>query len=410
MVIGVRGDAHRIRLTGWLHSISTVVFDRTPPLSSRPAVKFRAMPTLTVPLGERSYPIRIERGALQNLDAASLPNELAVLSNTIVAPLYAAPLAERLSAAGAKVTRFDAPEGETAKSLAMVSLAYDALAEGGITRRGAVVAVGGGVVGDLAGFVAATWMRGIDFIQVPTTLLAMVDSSVGGKTGVNHPRAKNLIGAFHQPTQVIIDPDCLRTLPERELRAGLAEVIKYGVIADADFFAWLEDNLDAALALDPEVLEYIIARCCKLKAEVVGEDERESDAVGRRAILNYGHTAGHAFERITHDELVHGEAISIGMTVAAQLAIDLRTIDIGAGHNLLERQTRLFERAGLPTRHATYSFEKLWAAMTLDKKSRGDAVNFILPTCLGHVELFKAVPPVAVRAALDKTSRLASFV
>jgi 3-dehydroquinate synthase len=299
------------------------------------------------------------------------------------------------------VLRFDAPEGESAKNLDVISDAYDALAEGGLTRRGAIIAVGGGVVGDLAGFVAATWMRGVDFIQVPTTLLAMVDSSVGGKTGVNHPRAKNLIGAFHQPSRVLIDPDCLRTLPPRELRAGIAEVIKYGVIADAEFFAWLENNLDAALALDAAALEHIIARSCALKAEVVGEDERESDASGRRATLNYGHTAGHAIER--HSQLLHGEAIAIGMTVAARLAIALGTIERASGEDLLERQTRLFKRAGLSTQVPPIAFDTLWAAMALDKKSRGNAVNFILPTSLGHVELFPAIAPDAVRKALGST-------
>jgi 3-dehydroquinate synthase len=362
------------------------------------------MPTLSVPLGERSYPIQIERGALQHLDAAALPREVALLSNTTVAPLYAAPLAEKLSNVGAKVISFDAPEGETAKSLEVVSQAYDALADGGLTRRGALIAVGGGVVGDLAGFVAATWMRGIDFIQIPTTLLAMVDSSVGGKTGVNHPRAKNLIGAFHQPTRVIIDPDCLRTLPPRELRAGLAEVIKYGVIADAEFFAWLEENIEAALALDADVLEHIIARSCQIKADVVGEDERESDASGKRATLNYGHTSGHAFEATTrYGELLHGEAIAIGMTVAARLALALGTIEASEGRDLLERQTALFERAGLPTQTPPIPFEMLWGAMTLDKKSRGNAVNFILPTRLGDVQLFPAIAPDSVRAALQST-------
>ena len=203
--------------------------------------------TIKVPLGERSYEIVIESGALQKCGAA-WPDELAVLSNEAVAPLYADMLAARLKTSH-RVVQFNAPVGEAYKSLDWTSRAYDALAENRFTRRGAVVAVGGGVVGDWAGFVAATWMRGVPFIQVPTTLLAMVDSSVGGKTGVNHPRAKNLIGAFHQPDEVIIDPLCLQTLPPRELRAGLAEVIKYGVIADADFFAWLEENLDAALQL-----------------------------------------------------------------------------------------------------------------------------------------------------------------
>jgi 3-dehydroquinate synthase len=364
--------------------------------------KILRMTVIRVPLGERSYDIHIAPGVLERCGEA-WPDELAVLSNQSVAPLYADALAERLKRkANRRVLQFNAPAGEAYKSLEWTSRAYDALAEGRFTRRGAIVAVGGGVVGDWAGFVAATWMRGVSFVQIPTTLLAMVDSSVGGKTGVNHPRAKNLIGAFHQPTEVIIDPLCLKTLPARELRAGLAEVIKYGVIADAQFFAWLEENIEAALALDMAVLERIIARSCEIKAEVVGEDERESDSIGRRAILNYGHTAGHAFEAITsYGELLHGEAIAIGMTVAARLAKILGTLPHDEADELLQRQTRLFERAGLPTQvPADAKEEEIFAAMALDKKSRGASLNFILPTRLGHVEVFRDVPLEAVKSAL----------
>ena len=362
------------------------------------------MTLIPVPLGERSYQIRIEAGALQNC-GENWPDEIAVLSNEAVAPLYADALVERLRAqcSSRRVMQFNAPAGEAYKSLEWTSRAYDALAENRFTRRGAIVAVGGGVVGDWAGFVAATWMRGVSFVQVPTTLLAMVDSSVGGKTGVNHPRAKNLIGAFHQPSEVVIDPQCLQTLPPRELCAGLAEVIKYGVIADADFFAWLEENIEAALVLDMDVLERVIARSCEIKAEVVGEDERESDAIGRRAILNYGHTAGLAFEAITsYGELLHGEAIAIGMTVAARLAKILGTLPADEADDLIARQTRLFERAGLPTQVPQGAREdEIFAAMALDKKSRGASLNFILPTRLGHVEKFADVPQEAVRVALQ---------
>ncbi len=361
------------------------------------------MTLIKVPLGERSYKIKIESGALQTC-GENWPDELAVLSNEAVAPLYADALAARLKTGEVahRVLQFNAPAGETSKSLEWTSRAYDALAENRFTRRGGVVAVGGGVVGDWAGFVAATWMRGVSFIQVPTTLLAMVDSSVGGKTGVNHPRAKNLIGAFHQPSEVIIDPLCLQTLPPRELCAGLAEVIKYGVIADAEFFVWLEENLDAALALDADVLEKIIARSCEIKAEVVGEDERESDSIGRRAILNYGHTAGHAFEAIgAYGELLHGEAIAIGMTVSARLAKLLGTIPESEADDLIARQTRLFERADLPTQVPNgMKEEEIFAAMALDKKSRGASLNFILPTKIGHVEKFADAPHEAVREAL----------
>ena len=365
------------------------------------------MPTIHVPLAERAYDIEIRSGALEKFQLEH--SRAAVISNRTVAPLYADPLARKFSDVGTEVIRFNAPDGEAAKSLDVVSQAYDALAEGGLSRRDCVVAVGGGVVGDMAGFVAATWMRGVDFIQIPTTLLAMVDSSVGGKTGVNHPRAKNLLGAFYQPLKVVIDPRCLRTLPPRELRAGLAEVIKYGVIADREFFVWLEENLESALSLDEKVLETIIARSCEIKAQVVGEDERESDLIGRRAILNYGHTAGHAFEATTqYGQLLHGEAIAIGMTVAARIAIDLKTIDQAEGEDLLRRQTALFERAGLPISPPDIEFEALWDAMLLDKKTRAGAINFILPTELGHVELFSDVAPETVRAALEKCERVRS--
>jgi len=360
--------------------------------------------TITVHLGERSYPIFIESGALQSLDklpAAALAGEVALISNPTLAPLYTNPLQAQLEALGQRVTRFEMGDGEAYKSLDTAAKAFDTLAESGFSRQGAVWAVGGGVTGDLTGFVAATWMRGVSFVQVPTTLLAMVDSSVGGKTGVNHPRAKNLLGAFWQPVAVIIDPDCLKTLPKREFAAGLAEVIKYGVIADADFFGWLEENLDAVLQLEPQALEYIIARSCQIKADVVGEDERESDSVGRRAILNYGHTAGHAFEATTkYGELLHGEAIAIGMTIAARLAIALGTIEKSEGEELLRRQTILFERAGLPTKTPAGSdFEKLWAAMTLDKKNRGDGVNFVLPSRLGEIVRAPKVEKSIVKAA-----------
>ena len=361
------------------------------------------MTVITVPLGERAYDITIEAGARQQIAQMPLPSELAVLSNETVAPLYADGIAEQLRHEGTGVLQFNAPAGEEYKSLEWTQRAYDALAEFGLTRRGAIVAVGGGVVGDWAGFVAATWMRGVPFVQVPTTLLAMVDSSVGGKTGVNHPKAKNLIGAFHQPTRVVIDPECLCTLPERELKAGLGEVIKYGVIADAGFFAWLEDNIEAALRLDMQVLEYIIARSCEIKAEVVGQDERESDSIGQRATLNYGHTVGHAIEAVTaYGQVLHGEAISIGMTVAARLA---KHLDICADvDDLITRKTRLFQRAGLPTEvPGECDFNRLWDAMALDKKSRGGRVNFILPTHLGHVERVENVPAAAVQAAINQS-------
>jgi 3-dehydroquinate synthase len=365
------------------------------------------MKTITVPLAERSYDIEIAPGLIEHLASANWLDqyaEIAILTNEEVAPLYAKSLADQLQQNGRKVRLFAEPAGEQYKSAEWLQRAWDFLADFGLTRRGAIIAVGGGVVGDWAGFVAATWMRGVAFIQIPSTLLAMVDSSVGGKTGINHPRAKNLIGAFHQPQRVIIDINTLRTLPIRQIRAGLAEVIKYGVIADSDFFFWLENNIEKALALDESTLLHVIARSCEIKAEVVGEDERESDSVARRAILNYGHTVGHAIEATTeYGQLLHGEAIAIGMEVAARLA---KLLDICEDiDDLIERQTKLFQRAGLPVVMPDKStFDELWNAMTLDKKARGNQVNFVLPTKLGHVERVENVSRETVKSAINATS------
>jgi 3-dehydroquinate synthase len=365
------------------------------------------MKTITVPLGERSYDIEIAPGLIDHLASANWLDqyaEIAILTNDEVAPLYAKTLSDQLQQNGRKVLLFAEPAGEQYKSAEWLQRAWDALADFGLTRRGAIIAIGGGVVGDWAGFVAATWMRGVAFVQIPTTLLAMVDSSVGGKTGINHPRAKNLIGAFHQPQRVIIDINTLRTLPIRQIRAGLAEVIKYGVIADATFFKWLEKNIEKALALDESTLLHIIARSCEIKAEVVGEDERESDSVGRRAILNYGHTVGHAIEATTeYGQLLHGEAIAIGMEVAARLAKKLNICE--DVDDLVKRQTALFQRAGLPVVMPDKStFNELWNAMTLDKKARGNQVNFVLPTKLGHVERVENVSREDVRVAISNSS------
>ena len=359
---------------------------------------------VSVPLAERTYPIHIRSGALTqlpDLPPTALPGEIALLSNHSVAPLYADKLAAQLEGLGQRVIRFDMNDGEQYKSLATMEAAFDALAHARFSRRGCIWALGGGVTGDLSGFVAASWMRGVSWVQVPTTLLAMVDSSVGGKTGVNHPRAKNLLGAFWQPQAVVIDPDCLQTLPPRQLNAGLAEVIKYGVIEDAEFFGWLEDNLDDVKALKPDALAHIIARSCEIKALVVGQDERESDGVGRRAILNYGHTVGHALEAVgEYGALLHGEAISIGMNVEARLAMQLGVISHGEGANLLKRQSALFTRCDLPTRvPENLKWDDLWAAMALDKKNRGASVNFILPSRLGEVVKIENVSEDAVKKA-----------
>jgi 3-dehydroquinate synthase len=331
--------------------------------------------SITVELGERSYPIVIGSGLLGggfDLSAYVGGPDCLVVTNETVEPLYLEALAANLT--GKQLRAISLPDGEAYKTLETVEDILDTLIEGGASRDTTVVALGGGVVGDIAGFAAACYMRGVDFIQVPTTLLAQVDSSVGGKTGVNHASGKNLIGAFHQPRAVLIDTDTLRTLPDRELKAGLAEVIKYGAIVDADFFAWLEANLEALLARDTEALATAIRRCCELKAQIVAEDERES---GRRAILNFGHTFGHAIERCQgYGEWLHGEAVAAGMVMAAQLSASDAAV--------AERIGKLLERAGLPTRPPAIAAPDLLAAMGMDKKVQQKRLRFVLLRGLGE--------------------------
>ena len=270
--------------------------------------------------------------------------------------------------AGCNISSVNLPDGETYKTVPTMQTIIDMLVETGANRDTTVVALGGGVVGDIAGFAAACYMRGVDFIQVPTTLLAQVDSSVGGKTGVNHEKGKNLVGAFHQPQVVLIDTATLETLPDRELRAGLAEVIKYGAICDADFFAWLEANMPALLRRDPDVLAHAIRRSCELKAEIVAEDEREA---GRRAILNYGHTFGHAIEYCQgYGEWLHGEAVAAGMVMAAKLS------NLPGGD--VERLESLIASAGLPVEPPSIAADDWMAAMGLDKKVEGKKLRFVL--------------------------------
>jgi 3-dehydroquinate synthase len=331
--------------------------------------------TVTVDLGERSYPIVIGRGLLGgNFDLGEFMRgtDCLVVSNETVAPLYYDKLLPNLGECS--VTRIDLPDGESFKTPATMHSILDRLVEARANRDVAVVALGGGVIGDIAGFAAACYMRGVDFIQVPTTLLAQVDSSVGGKTGVNHPRGKNLIGAFHQPQVVLIDTDTLGTLPERELAAGLAEVIKHGVICDLEFFEWLEVNLPRLLARDPDALAHAIRRCCEIKAEVVAEDEREA---GRRAILNFGHTFGHAIEHCQgYGQWLHGEAVAAGMVMAARLS------GLAAGE--LERLTDVIAAAGLPTQPPAIASGNWLAAMGMDKKVQGKQLRFVLLDRIGQ--------------------------
>lgn len=333
-----------------------------------------ALRTLNVELGDRSYPIVIGNGLLAggyDLAAYMAGPDYLVVSNETVASLYLGELGTCLK--GRAVTSISLPDGEAFKTLDTVNAVLDKLVEGGANRDTTVIALGGGVVGDIAGFAAACYMRGVAFIQVPTTLLAQVDSSVGGKTGVNHPQGKNLIGAFHQPKLVLIDTDTLNTLPERELRAGLAEVIKYGAIADAGFFTWLEDNVAALLGRDTDALAQAVQRSCEIKAAVVAEDEREA---GRRGILNFGHTFAHAIEHCQgYGDWLHGEAVAAGMVMAAELS------GLEAGE--LQRLRNLLAAAGLPTSPPATGGDRLRDAMNLDKKVQQKQLRFVLLDGLG---------------------------
>ena len=330
--------------------------------------------TLTVDLADRSYPIVIGAGLLQ--DGFDLSSNLAgrdclIVSNETVAPLYLEKLQKCLP--GIRQTKLSLPDGENYKTMSTAEAVLDALVGSRAGRDTTVIALGGGVVGDIAGFAAACYMRGVAFIQVPTTLLAQVDSSVGGKTGVNHPGGKNLVGAFHQPQIVLVDTDTLSTLPDRELRAGLAEVIKYGAIIDRDFFAWLETNMQALLKRDANALVHAIRRSCEIKAQIVHEDERES---GRRALLNFGHTFGHAIENsLGYGEWLHGEAVAAGMLMAATMS--------GIDKNDLGRLRALLVAAGLPVRSPRVGSAQLREVMQMDKKVQAGKLRFVLLRTLG---------------------------
>jgi 3-dehydroquinate synthase len=334
--------------------------------------------TLTVELGRRSYPILIGDGVLS--DGALIgrhvsARDVLIVSNTTVAPLYLEALEGALSPRRAVATLL--PDGESYKSLDTVARILDVLVANRFGRDCAIVALGGGVVGDMAGFAASVYQRGVAFVQVPTTLLAQVDSAVGGKTGVNHPGGKNLIGAFHQPAAVLIDTATLATLAPRELRAGLAEVIKYGLIHDADFFAWLESQTEALLAGDPDALAHAILRSCQIKAEIVGRDEYEH---GERALLNLGHTFGHAIETATgYGRWLHGEAVAAGMVLAARMSCESGLINSAA----LARISALIERMGLPTRIDGIAAETMLQGMRMDKKVLEGRIRLVLLRAIG---------------------------
>jgi len=346
--------------------------------------------TVFIDLGARSYTIHIGQGLLGSLGkivAGACPAQRALLvTNPTVGRLYGKTVLDQLAGSGVEAVLAEVPDGEEYKALSMAEGLYDLAYSRELDRRSPVLSLGGGVVGDLAGFVAATYLRGVPFVQIPTTLLAQVDSSVGGKVAVNHPRGKNIIGAFYQPAVVLADLGALQTLPPREIRAGLAEVIKYGVIADGEFFGWLEDNLEKALELDPAACQKMVEVSCRIKADIVGADETEQ---GVRAVLNYGHTVGHAVESLTgYKAYRHGEAVAIGMAVAAEMAVGLGMLD----RREKDRLVSLLVRAGLPVNVPGHLDKKdLLASLRRDKKVISSRLTFVLPRAIGRVEIVRDV-------------------
>lgn len=353
------------------------------------------MKTLTVDLGDRSYPIYLGEGIVDRLPSllaeASIRGKTAIVTDSNVEPLYGQRVVALLET-GASVCSL--PAGEEHKRLEQIEWLCGRFLEAGLDRGSVIVALGGGVVGDMAGFAAGVFMRGIPFVQIPTTIVAQVDSSVGGKTGVNHPLGKNTIGAFHQPSAVVIDMALLATLPEREVRAGMAEVIKHGVIADADLFTYLEDNCAAILMKKVDALEWPILRSCEIKSAVVAMDEREH---GKRAELNYGHTFGHAIESVSEYSLfLHGEAVALGMHAAGVLAHALGMVDAA----FVERQRACIEAYGLPCAWPELPVDAVFRALWHDKKARSGKLKLILPDRMGHVAQRTDVEDGALREAI----------
>jgi 3-dehydroquinate synthase len=357
--------------------------------------------TVHVALAERSYDIEIGSGTIAGLAeflrSRSSTDHAVIITDSLVDGLYADAAGDRLVEDGWEVDVLVVDAGESSKCVDVADDLWNALLAEGADRQSVVVAIGGGVVGDLAGFVAATFARGLDLFQVPTTLLAQVDSSVGGKVGVNLPGAKNMVGAFWQPRGVLVDVDVLASLPRREYLAGLAEVVKYGVILDANFFAYLESHAADINARDPAALAHVVERSCQLKADVVEKDERET--TGLRACLNYGHTFAHAFEALgDYAALLHGEAVAAGMRCAARLAAHLGRIDAA----VVARQEALLEALGLKLDPPTVDRQEMLRVMHRDKKAAAGRLRFILPDRIGHVELVSEVPDEFVVAALEK--------
>ena len=357
----------------------------------------QAMQTLTVALGTRSYPIHVGAGLLDQTERIArhlAQPSAAIVTNATIAPLYLARISQGLRNQGVKVTEIVLPDGEQYKDWQTLNQIFDALLAAHAERKTTLIALGGGVIGDLTGFAAACYLRGVPFIQVPTTLLSQVDSSVGGKTGINHPLGKNMIGAFYQPATVVADIATLQTLPARELSAGLAEVIKYGLIHDAPFFDWLELNIERLRALDEQALVHAIYHSCAIKADIVAADERES---GVRALLNLGHTFGHAIESgMGYGNWLHGEAVAAGTMLAADLSRRLGWL----AQTDVERLRALYQRAGLPV-SAPAMTESFWLeSMGLDKKVENGRIRFVLLRGIGQAEITDAVPAGLLSATL----------
>lgn len=357
------------------------------------------MERVTVTLGERSYPISIEAG-LFNHPTSFFPlragDKTLLVTNDLIAPFYLEIVQSSLQKQGVIVDTIILPDGEKYKTLSVMDQVFTKLLENNHGRDTTLIALGGGVIGDLTGFAAASYQRGVRFIQVPTTLLSQVDSSVGGKTAVNHPLGKNMIGAFYQPAAVVIDIDCLKTLPERELSSGLAEVIKYGIILDADLFDWLEQKIDSLLALDSNSIGYCIRRCCEIKAQVVAADEREG---GMRALLNLGHTFGHAIEaEMGYGNWLHGEAVAAGIVMAAETARLLGQFN----QSDIDRIKRLLERAHLPVEGPeSMKAEAYIPHMLRDKKTLAGELRLVLPTGIGQSEVKGGIAHEVVLSAIN---------
>lgn len=361
------------------------------------------MAQVRVDLGERSYQIIIGAGLLDRLgelvkNALPRVGKALVVSDSNTSELYGERVRAALEAAGIQAAAATVPAGEGSKSLEQAANLYTACAGAMLERSSVIVALGGGVVGDLAGFVAATWLRGVPFVQVPTTLLAQADSSVGGKTGVDLPQGKNLVGAFHQPALVVADVSTLASLPQRERNAGMAEVVKHGVIRDAAFLGFLEEHAERIVALDPAIMEAVVETNCRIKAGVVSADEREG---GLRAILNFGHTLGHAVEaRLGYGAFLHGECVAVGMIAAATLARDLGVLQ---EEGLPERLQRLLARLSLPIRLPDWlTYEELAPLMQMDKKVEAGRIRWVLPNRAGLVLVTPDVPAEAVRLVVDR--------